>query len=392
MTNRDRVNRMFEWLGEALLPFIRGRLEELYGGVGFDELADAADKGRRLPGEDPLHDIRFLLGFVTYRWTEFRDVLAREERTHINELIDVRNNLAHDFREPSDEYTWRALDTGGRLLARIDPPSAVRLVRMRDEVRERRIEPERTGTAPHQVVAKPAAPHGQDGTLSPVDAIAVEKGTVATEVMNLMGEMAHDLDLVVEDSHAARKYSRRGGAKVWIDPVQGRLVVDLRTLKLRSPTADAEALRRAILHLFSVPNMSDQPGISLSRFLVDRWLDFRTGVLEPFFGVDVNVPPKGTGATYCQRARHFGVPCDSSVTRLGVLERDGWECQMEACLYENRSIDSSVIFSGQGQIPDDIGTIDHIVPLSQVGSPGHVWGNVRAAHRLCNREAFSPSK
>ena len=109
MTNRDRVNRMFEWLGEALSAFIRGRLEELYGGLGLDELADAAAKARRSPGEDPLHDIRFLLGFVTYRWTEFKDVLAREERTHINELIDVGNNLAHDFREPNRRTSTRGV-------------------------------------------------------------------------------------------------------------------------------------------------------------------------------------------------------------------------------------------------------------------------------------------
>lgn len=40
------------------------------------------------------------------------------------------------------------------------------------------------------------------------------------------------------------------------------------TLKLRSPQADADALRLAILHLFSIPNVSDQPRLSLTRPLV----------------------------------------------------------------------------------------------------------------------------
>jgi 5-methylcytosine-specific restriction endonuclease McrA len=64
---------------------------------------------------------------------------------------------------------------------------------------------------------------------------------------------------------------------------------------------------------------------------------------------------------------------------------------MEHCCHGDRAIDPNIIHSGIGQVPDEIGTVDHIIPLSAEGSPGHVWDNVRAAHRLCNREAFSPS-
>src|SRR4051794_31329317 len=118
--NRSRINQMFELLGLALLPFIERRLEALYGGPGERELEKAVEAARRSPTDDPMHDVTFLLSFVTSRWSEFRDVLGREDRTHAFELRDVRNKLAHDFREPPIDYSWRALDTGGRLLTAID--------------------------------------------------------------------------------------------------------------------------------------------------------------------------------------------------------------------------------------------------------------------------------
>src|SRR3954451_8340328 len=95
-------------------------------------------------------------------------------------------------------------------------------------------------------------------------------------------------------------------------------------------------------------------------------------------------------AGYKRRCNDSGVPFDSRITLNWVLERDGYECRMECCCYDTRVIDPDVSWSRTGPIPDEIGTIDHIVPLSTPGSPGHVETNVRAAHRLCNREAFSP--
>jgi hypothetical protein len=60
---------------------------------------------------------------------------------------------------------------------------------------------------------------------------------------------------------------------------------------------------------------------------------------------------------------------------------------MEICLYGDRQIDRALSFVGPGVIPEQYGSVDHIVPLSVPGTPGHVWSNVRAAHRVCNREA-----
>jgi 5-methylcytosine-specific restriction endonuclease McrA len=91
---------------------------------------------------------------------------------------------------------------------------------------------------------------------------------------------------------------------------------------------------------------------------------------------------------YKAAAAKFNAPYERGITKLAVLKRDRWVCQMEVCHFKDPTIDPTVKWAGRGlPIPDEIGTIDHIVPLSSPGTPGHVWSNVRAAHRLCNREA-----
>ncbi len=74
---------------------------------------------------------------------------------------------------------------------------------------------------------------------------------------------------------------------------------------------------------------------------------------------------------------------------MGLVD---WICRMEACCYLERTSTLMSPHFGTGVIPDERGTVDHIVPLSSPGTPGHTWANVRAAHRLCNREAFSPAR
>lgn len=98
-----------------------------------------------------------------------------------------------------------------------------------------------------------------------------------------------------------------------------------------------------------------------------------------------------SGNPYHKIAKKFGARYEPGITRLGVLKRDGWLCKMETCHYSDRAIDPDVRRIGNGVIPEEYGSVD-VVPLSEPGTPGHVWSNVRAAHRLCNREAFSPSK
>jgi len=101
---------------------------------------------------------------------------------------------------------------------------------------------------------------------------------------------------------------------------------------------------------------------------------------------------------YVERAIRLGAPYENGIGRRSVLNQDDWMCRMPKCRMPSRSIDRNLKREGlQGFIPEGYGTVDHKVPLAAKGTPGHVWSNVQAAHRICNGEdaqavAMRPTK
>lgn len=87
-------------------------------------------------------------------------------------------------------------------------------------------------------------------------------------------------------------------------------------------------------------------------------------------------PDAGRKYGHAERARFYGVECDRSITRLGVMERDNWTCGL--CF---EAIDPTLTYDRRNYQPG-YGTIDHIAPMSRGGA--HVWANVQAAHGACN--------
>ena len=74
-----------------------------------------------------------------------------------------------------------------------------------------------------------------------------------------------------------------------------------------------------------------------------------------------------------RRARHFGVPYEH-VDRVEVFEHDNWLCGI--C---GEAVDSELAWPDPG-----CAVLDHIVPISVSGSPGHVPTNLQCAHNRCN--------
>ena len=91
-------------------------------------------------------DQQSLLQVMNALWMEaFSDVLGRTERAMVNELVEVRNKLAHDerFTYPDAE---RALDTMGRLLIAISAKEpAQQLDNMRTQILRVRFEEQERG-------------------------------------------------------------------------------------------------------------------------------------------------------------------------------------------------------------------------------------------------------
>lgn len=91
---------------------------------------------------------------------------------------------------------------------------------------------------------------------------------------------------------------------------------------------------------------------------------------------------KTHGKRHTARARLRGLPYDYSITSLNVFTRDRWRCQL--C---RRPVPRRLMGLLEPQSPE----LDHIIPLSAAGSPGHVWANVQCACRACNgRKSSTP--
>lgn len=84
--------------------------------------------------------------------------------------------------------------------------------------------------------------------------------------------------------------------------------------------------------------------------------------------------PRGV---HCHRAKKYGVPYDRSIKTVLVFARDKWRCQQ--C---GRRTPPHLRSTRNFRAPE----LDHIVPLSVTGSPGHVWTNVQCLCRQCNTE------
>jgi hypothetical protein len=82
-----------------------------------------------------------------------------------------------------------------------------------------------------------------------------------------------------------------------------------------------------------------------------------------------------------RRCKKFGVPYDSDVNRILVLERDNWTCHV-CGLAAPKELRSTY----DPMAPE----IDHVHALGEIidgkKSPGHVWSNVRCIHRKCNTD------
>ncbi|KGF68104.1 ATPase AAA [Hoeflea sp. BAL378] len=133
-STRQYVFDGMELLPEALTPFVEKSLEAAFGPDWPVEVVQRVHGVQRGQGT-MTWDQQSLLKVMNVLWMEvFAKTLGRQERTYINELIEVRNRLSH-----SEPFTYddaeRALDTLRRMLESISAgPAAAEVGRMRDTI------------------------------------------------------------------------------------------------------------------------------------------------------------------------------------------------------------------------------------------------------------------
>ncbi|MDJ0491339.1 Swt1 family HEPN domain-containing protein [Rhodococcus qingshengii] len=131
LSNRDRIDRMFQVLAPALDDFIStvvGQGDPALGAV-WTKLVHTKDSKQGAPSTktydalDPQVQFRILTegnitGGFKPGWYPFNQVIGRAGETFASELREVRNTWAHNGTFTDDD-AYRALDTGERLLTLI---------------------------------------------------------------------------------------------------------------------------------------------------------------------------------------------------------------------------------------------------------------------------------
>ena len=136
ISNRVRVDKALHELKTGLAPFVEREFTAYYGGQARHVLSQVTT-ARITDWQRPFDslDVQALLNVMDRCWNEvFRDILGRSERSLVVELLEVRNQWAHQ-EEFTNDATQRALDSACRLLTAIKADlQAEEIRRLRSEV------------------------------------------------------------------------------------------------------------------------------------------------------------------------------------------------------------------------------------------------------------------
>lgn len=135
-SNRDRVSDIMDTLREALGTFILREFHATYGGVFLQEieltLTTNAYTSDHLPDVNAAIakvDIHGWLNLMWRKWNEvFKSKLGHAERSYVSELMNARNDWAHQATFTNDD-AYRVADTATRLLEAIGAPKEAQVTK-----------------------------------------------------------------------------------------------------------------------------------------------------------------------------------------------------------------------------------------------------------------------
>ena len=128
LSNLDKVNKGLELLAKGLQPFVIRELKDVYKSFWQEKAVASFPTGHPFQEADPENwDIQSLLLLMVKTWNDvFKRTLGQSERAMISELIEIRNQAAHQNRSNpfSTDDAYRALDNVERVLSAIAAPEA----------------------------------------------------------------------------------------------------------------------------------------------------------------------------------------------------------------------------------------------------------------------------
>jgi len=153
-SNRDRISEIMDALKAGLGPYVLREYKMVYKGGGYlPEIEGALASYSYTPPhladeQDALAeiDVQGWLNLMWRRWGEvFANKLGHSERSYVSELMEARNDWAHQNAFTNDD-AYRVADTADRLLQAINAPNeaeiaqrnARELLRLRFEAEQRK--------------------------------------------------------------------------------------------------------------------------------------------------------------------------------------------------------------------------------------------------------------
>ncbi|WP_448560492.1 ribonuclease III [Trichothermofontia sp.] len=124
VSHREQIGRALESLGQALYSYIEQRMKVHYGEDWEKEVLlklkepqkGKQKKQKKQKNKDILReDVSILLRILIQEWNIFKDVFSQSDRALVSELIEVRNQWAHQSTFSTDD-TYRAIDSTLRLI------------------------------------------------------------------------------------------------------------------------------------------------------------------------------------------------------------------------------------------------------------------------------------
>jgi|GEM_PF-49501 len=121
VSHREQIGRSLESLGQALYPYLEQKLKVHYGESWDKKVLSKLQepqqgKQKKQKNKDTLReDVSVLLKILIREWDFFKDAFSQSDRGLVSELIEIRNQWAHQFTFSTDD-TYRAVDSTLRLL------------------------------------------------------------------------------------------------------------------------------------------------------------------------------------------------------------------------------------------------------------------------------------
>lgn len=119
VSNRERIGKALDSLHQGLYSYVEQKMQASHGHTWMKKAASYLREYQKAkqPAENIIRqDVSVLLTIVNREWDKtFKQSLSQPDRALVNELIEIRNQWAHQFTFSTDD-TYRAVDSVLRLL------------------------------------------------------------------------------------------------------------------------------------------------------------------------------------------------------------------------------------------------------------------------------------